>query len=319
MSRPVAVYTDVVDLDPKPGVRMLRNHGFVVKVLRTADHHRILGEAQDAEVLLIGYTRVDERLLSGLPRLRLVCTQSAGVDTVDLEAAAQRGIWVANVPGAASEEVASHALAMALSLLRGLPFLDRQVRAGGWDGTAERIRRFSSSTLGVLGMGRIGRQLATFAQPLFGRVVGHDAHLPAKLWPAGAVRLNLPDLFGCADVVSLHVPLLPETRGLVGADELARMQPGSCLVNVSRGELVDHTALVAALDSGHLSGAALDVLPVEPPPADLPMLRHPRILFSPHAAYLSEESGDEYVRQQAENAIAWLRDSAPAHPVVHGR
>lgn len=319
LTPPLAVYTDVDEIDPAAGVEMLEQSGFRVRVLGTGEAGRITTEAADAAVLLIGYSRITAEVMDRLPGLRLICTQSAGVDTVDVAAAEARGIWVANVPGAATEEVASHALAMALSLVRGLPFLDRRVRAGEWDGTVERLRRVSETTLGIIGMGRIGRRLAEMASPLFGAVVGHDPFVADPHWPQKVRRVGLRELLSSSDVVSLHLPLTEQTRRLLGRERLAAMRPGAALVNVSRGELIDHDALVDLLDSGHLAGAALDVLPTEPPPADLPLLRHPRILFSPHAAYLSEQSARSYVRVQAENAVSWLLKGEPVHVVVRGR
>jgi len=315
----VAVYTDVTELDPAPGVARLEQAGFQVRVLGTADPERIAAEAADASVLLIGYSPVSASVLDRLPRLRLICTQSAGVDMVDLAAAKAHGVWVANVPAAATEEVASHALAMALSLLRGLPFLDRQVRSGGWDATAEPLRRISTTTLGVVGMGRIGRRLAQLASGLFGSVVGHDPLVQPEQWPAGVARSGLDDLLSRSDVVSLHAPLTDDTRHLLNRDRFAVMRPGAVLVNVARGELVDHEALVWALDSGRLAAAALDVLPTEPPAPDLPLLRHPRIVFSPHAAYLSVQSARDYIVTQVEKAIAWAHTGEPLHPVVRGK
>ncbi|HEX5598349.1 MAG TPA: C-terminal binding protein [Micromonosporaceae bacterium] len=319
MSRPLAVYTDVADLDPAPGVQLLEEHGFQVRVLDTAHPDRIISAAVDAAVLLIGYSPVTAGMMARLPNLKLICTQSAGFDMVDVAAAQQHGIWVTNVPGAATEEVAAHALAMALGLLRGLPFYDRQVRAGRWDAIAEPLRRPSATTLGIIGMGRIGQRLAELASPLFGSVVGYDPLVPQRHWPDPVRRMEMAELLTTADVVSLHLPLTDTTHHLIGRDQLAAMRPGALLVNVSRGELVDHEALVEALDSGHLLGAALDVLPTEPPPADLPLLQHPRILFSPHAAYLSQQSAQSYVRLQAENAISWLRQGEPVHIVARGR
>lgn len=295
----------------------LESHGFVVRVLDSDDPDHIADKANDATVLLIGYTPVGEALLSRLPLLKLICTQSAGVDTVDLDAAARRGVCVANVPDAASEEVASHALAMGCGLLRGLPFLDRAVRSGTWDGSTERLRRLSASTLGVVGMGRIGRRLAAMAQPLFATVLGHDPLLPVDRWPPGMSPCNLDDLMARSDVVSLHAPLTPSNRGIIGAPQLGLMRAGSMLVNVARGELIDHTALMDALDAGRLGGAALDVFPEEPP-TDLRLLQHPRLWLSPHAAYLSDASARDYVMTQAENATSWLTTGTVVHSVVVG-
>lgn len=315
---PVAVYADVGELDPAPGIAHLESCGFRVRVLDTDDGKVIAEKAADVRALLIGYARVDETLLARLPRLAIICTQSAGVDTIDLAAAARRGVLVGNVPDGASEEVATHALAMAAGLCRGLPFLDRAVRGGAWDPSAEPLRRLSSTTLGVVGMGRIGRRFAHLAGPLFGDVIGHDPVLPADHWPENVSRCTLEELLTASDVVSLHAPLTAGSRGLLGARELGLMGKGAFLVNVARGELVDHEALLDALDTGALGGAALDVLPEEPP-ADRRLLEHPRLWLTPHAAYLSDASALDYVLTQARNATSWLTTGAPLHPVDVGR
>jgi D-3-phosphoglycerate dehydrogenase len=316
---PLAVYADVVETDPAPGVRLLERSGFAVRVLGTDDPARIRREAADAVALLIGYARVDADLLAGLPRLGIVATQSAGFDMVDVDAARARGVWVSNVPGAATEEVAVHALAMGLSLLRGLPFLDRAVRAGRWNAAEVPLWRPSAATLGIVGLGRIGRRVGALARGIYGRVVGHDPLVDATAWPAGVERLALDDVLATAHVLSLHVPHTAATHHLIDAPALARMRPGALLVNVSRGALVDAGALRAALDSGQLGGAALDVLEREPPgPAD-PLPRHPRVLVTPHAAYYSDQAASAYVLEQARNVVAWRREGRPRDVAVEPR
>jgi D-3-phosphoglycerate dehydrogenase len=316
MSGPVAVYTDVVDTDPGPGAALLERAGFTVRFARSPAPDDIAAAAADADALLLGYARVDRPLLDALPGVGLVATQSAGYDMVDLDACRERGVWVANVPGAATEEVASHALAMTLALLRGLPRLDRDVRAGVWDGTRHDLRRLSDVTVGVVGLGRIGRRYAGFVRPLAGRVVGHD---PAAAPPDGVEPLDLDALLACSDVVSLHLPLTEGTRGLLDARRLGLMLEGASLVNVSRAGLVDHGALLRCLDGGRLSGAALDVLPREPPEPDDPLVRHPRVLVTPHAAYLSAASTRDYVLEQARNVVEWHARGRPVSAVLEGR
>jgi phosphoglycerate dehydrogenase-like enzyme len=219
---------------------------------------------------------------------------------------------VATIPDAAVDEVASHALALALALVRHLPWTDRDVRAGSWVLAVDDPPRVPRAlTFAVLGVGRIGRRAAELAGGVFGRVAGHDPYVPAGRWPAGVERLELDELLAQADVLSLHLPLTPESQGLVDAALIARMPRGASLVNVSRGGLVDHAALLAALDAGQLAGAGLDVLDVEPPPADHPVLHHPRVLITPHAAFLSDRSLDAYPRRQAENVLAWQRTGRP--------
>lgn len=321
MSRPLAVFTDTEDLDPAPGIQLLRDAGFDVRVAGSRDPDVIAAAAKGAVALIVGYARIDAALLDRLPRLRILATMSAGYDMIDTAEARRRGLWVTNLPDAATEDVAVHALASALSLVRRLPQADAAVRAGGWNTEftrqAELPRRASELTLGLVGFGRIARRLATLAAPVFGRVAAHDPHLAPARWPTGVERHDsVVELAAASDILSLHLPLTPATRGLVDDALLKAMRPGSLLVNVSRGELVDSRALLAALDSGQLAGAALDVFPVEPPPADDPLRFHPRIQLSPHSAYLSDTSRRAYVCRPAENVIAWQRTGRPLTPVI---
>ncbi|MFG2884759.1 C-terminal binding protein [Streptomyces sp. NPDC048297] len=321
MTGPLAVFTDTEDLDPAPGVRLLEDAGFAVHVARTRDPDVIAAVARDAVALVVGYARIDEALLDRLPRLRLLATMSAGYDMIDTGAARRRGLWVTNLPDAATEDVAVHALASALSLVRRLPQADAVVRSGGWNTEfIERTRlprRASELTLGLVGLGRIARTFAALAAPVFGRVAAYDPHADPARWPAGVERHDsAAGLAAASDILSLHVPLTPATHHLVDGALLERMRPGGFLVNVSRGELVDPRALLDALDSDRLAGAALDVFPCEPPPSDDPLRRHPRIQLSPHSAYLSDTSRRAYVCRPAENVIAWHRTGRPLTPVI---
>lgn len=227
-----------------------------------------------------------------LPSLEAVATNATGFDHLDVEALAAAGIWCSNVSGYATEEVAEHTIALVLALLRGVVELDRDVRAGGWDVVASPPRRVGGARLGVVGCGRIGAAVAGRARALGMEVLGYDAFVPPEvIRAAGAEPLSsLSDLLARSDVVTLHVLLDETTRDMLGPVELATMPPGSYLVNCARGGLVDHEALGAALRSGHLGGAALDVLPVEPPGADEPARAWPRTILNPHVAWYSAES-----------------------------
>ncbi|MGZ2355109.1 C-terminal binding protein [Streptomyces sp. 372A] len=318
MTRPVAVITDTEELDPAPGVALLTDAGFEVRVVGSRGPEAIASAAHDAVALVVGYARVDGALLDRLPRVRMLATMSTGYDMIDTAEAARRGLWVANLPDSATEDVAVHALAQTLALARRLPQADAVVRAGGWSTDLTEVpRRLSEMTLGLVGLGRIARVLARIAAPLFGRIAAHDPH--AADWPEGVERLDLDTLIETADVLSLHVPSTPRTRGMVDAGLLGRMRPGSLLVNVSRGDLIDPGAVLDALDSGRLSGAALDVFPVEPPAVDDRLRGHPRLLLSPHFAFLTDASLRAYVTKPAENVIAWWTTGRPKTPVVTPR
>lgn len=317
--RVVAVARDLDELDMEPGLRMLEAAGCRIARPRDDRPDSIACQAPDAEVLLVGYGRVDAELLDRLPRLGLIATASMGFDMVDVEAATARGIWVANVLGGATEEVATHALGLALASTRGIVTHASAVRAGGWDlGAAATPRRLSQQTLGLVGLGRIGLALAERASATFGRVVGYDpvfSDNPGAGETPGIDRMSADEVLAAADVLSLHLPLTDETAGYLNAERIALMPRGATVVNVSRGGLIDADALIAALDAGHLAGAALDVLETEPPAADDPLVGHPKVIVTPHSAFLSDASMADYVRLQAENALAWLATARPATPV----
>ena len=308
MNRPIAVYTDIVETDPQPGIDALEEAGFEVRVADTADPDAIAAIAEGADALLVGYSKIDRPLMDRLVNLKIIATQSVGVDMVNAEAATERGIWVANVPAAATEEVATHAFAMTLSMLRGLPFLDRAVRAGIWDGTREKLRRPSDTTVGVIGLGRIGTRYAELILPVVGRAVGYD---PFQAGPVGVEQLELDDLLRISDVVSLHMPLTDDTHQMLNGRRLELLPDDAFVINVSRGGLIDHDALLDLLDSGRLGGAALDVLPQEPPPAGDRLTTHPKTLLSPHAAYISAAASKDYVLHQAQNVVSWHRRGVP--------
>lgn len=315
---PVALYADTAGAQIDPAVALLEAAGLRV-VVAELHTQRAVAERVGAlrpVALLTAYAPVTAGVLAAAEGLGLVSCCAAGFDNVDVEAATARGVWVANVPDAAVEEVATHALAMGLGLVRHLPFLDRQVRAGGWDDSATGLpRRLSVLTLGVIGAGRIGRQLLELGRPLFGRVVCHDPLLAAADLPAGVEWLALEDCLAAADVLSLHLPMVAGRPPLIDRAALARMRQGAFLVNVSRGGLVDPVGLLEALDAGRLAGAALDVTSPEPPGRSDPLRSHPRIVLTPHAAYLSEQSARAYVTSQAENVLAWLHSGRPRTPV----
>lgn len=312
---PAALYMPVDGLDVLPGKRLLEAAG--IQVLDTVDEP---GQPQldNVVALLAGYDPVGSELFEQLPALRLVVTHSVGFDMVDVDAVRDRGLWLANLPGAATEEVASHALAMALSLTRRLLDFDREVRAGRWEDQAAPLPRIPGEmTCGVVGMGRIGRSFTRLATAVFGHVVGYDPALPDDIWPESVHRFgNLDLLLAASDCVSLHLPLTPETRHLLDARRLALLPDGAFLINVSRGGLVDEKALLKALQSGQLGGAACDVLTQEPPTVANPLLGRPDVIFSPHVAYLSAASLRRYAESPARNVLALLSDGRPLTPVV---
>ena len=309
---------EYASLDIEVDVLTAADHQLAVASCRTPED--VIEAAAGADALLVQYAPITADVLEALPQLRLVSRYGVGVDVVDTAAASERGVWVCNVPDYATVEVAMHAAAMLLALVRNLAGHDREVRAGRWNyQLGGPLRRPSSLTLGVIGLGRIGRLTAQRAGPWFGTVVGCDPYLPDDAWPNGIQRLDLAELFARSSIVTLHLPLTDATRGLVGADLIERMPAGSYLVNTSRGGLVDLDAVLSALEAGQLAGVALDVLPQEPPPNGHPLLTHPRALITPHVAWYSTEAEIELRRKAAQNIVDWAETGRPTYVVVEGR
>ncbi len=250
-----------------------------------------------------------------LPDLRIVAATSTGFDHLDLEALSAARVWGTHCAGYCDDEVADHAIAFALDLLRGITILDRSVREGGWDHRPSPPRRIAGAVLGIVGLGRIGREVARRAGALEMRVLAHDPFVEGSGAP-GVEMVELDELLGAADVVTLHALLTPESRGMIGEQELQRMRPGAYLVNCSRAALVDHDALGAALRTGHLGGCGLDVLPIEPPADHEPAMRWPRTIVTPHSAWFSPQSEHAPYRLAGEAVAAVLQGREPRDAVA---
>jgi D-3-phosphoglycerate dehydrogenase len=272
----------------------------------------------DDVVGLLVWDPVTEEDFRRLPALRVVSTCSVGYDHVDLEAAARRGIWVCNVPDYCIDEMADSTIALVLALLRGTVFLDRSVRRGDWDDhAAGTLRRVAGTRLGIIGLGRIGRAVAARAAALGFEIRAHDPFVSdGDIEAAGARPASLDELLRACDALSLHLPLTPDTEALIGARELALMPPGSYLVNTARARLLDWEAFLDALRSGHLAGAALDVLPVEPPTGEQPAPELPNLIVTPHAAWYSRDSEREVYRRATLAVRAVLEGRVPENAVV---
>jgi phosphoglycerate dehydrogenase-like enzyme len=316
MSAPLALYVDPEGMDLPIG--LLSGAGFIPRIASPRGEAELIEvvRATQPRALLVSYLPVTDAVLAAAPGLRIVSVGAVGYDCVDVDAATRRGIWVTNVPDAATDEVATHALSMALALVRHLPFLDRHVRAGGWEYDATGVPRpLGELTLGIVGLGRIGRRLAELARGLFDAVAGYDPVVQQHQWPPAVRRMELEECLRASDVLSLHVPLTADTTHLLDARTLGLLPNGAFVVNVSRGRLIDGDALLAALDSGALAGAALDVAESEPPAPDDPLRHHPRVLITPHAAFYSKRALKNYALMQAANVIAWHHEGSPNTPV----
>ena len=315
--RPSVVITDCDHVNVEPEERVFSEAGFDLRLARCRTSEDVIEEARGADAIVNQYAPVDEAVLDALTRCRIVVRYGVGVDTVDVAAASERGIWVANVPDYGTEEVSDHALALMLNLLRGVGRLDRAVRRGVWDVKEIRpLRRVRTLTVGVVGCGRIGAAFARKAGRLGMRVLGYDAvGVPEELVREGVEEVGFDELLDASDVVSLHLPLGEETRHLIGEEQLGRMRRGAYLINTSRGGLVDSAALLRALDAGEISGAALDVLETEPPEKGDRLVSHDRVITTPHAAWYSEESFETLKSEAAREVVRVLSGGRPRSPV----
>lgn len=273
--------------------------------------------AAEADAVLNQYLPVDAAAINACRRCRVISRYGVGFDTVDVAAATSAGVCVTNVPDYCVGEVSDHALALLLAAARQVVALHTHVVAGRWEArSGQAIRRLDGQVLGLVGFGRMARALAAKAAPLGLRRLAHDPYVADDaMRSAGVEPVGLEALLSAADFVSLHIPLEAGTRGLIDARRLGWMKPTAWLINTARGPIVDGAALLTALASGRLGGAALDVWEEEPLPTDHPLRRMPRVILTPHIAWYSVESEHELRRKAAGNVVAVLRNERPSHLV----
>ncbi len=261
-------------------------------VLQTRDPQEFVVAAQDCDALLNTYGGpITAAIIARMPRCRIIARYGIGVDTIDVEAATQAGVIVTNNPTYCIEEVAEHTMALLLACARGVDRYDRCVRAGRWDvADGKPLFRLAGRTLGLVGFGNIARRVAAQAGAFGMRVVYADPFVEQGRFDVPATRVKIDALLAESDFVSVHPPLTPATRGLIGDAALARMKPGAFLINCSRGPVVDTSALVRALDAGRIAGCALDTTDPEPLPQDHPLRGRDNVIITPHVAWYSEQS-----------------------------
>ena len=277
----------------------------------------ILKVASEADGLMVTYGQITVDVIAGLEKCRVIGRFGLGVDNIDIEAATKAGIAVVYVPDYCIDEVSDHAMAMLLNLARKVSFSNSLVQAGRWEMPAVTpLSRLRGRTLGLAGFGQIPRVVAPKAQAFGLKVIAFDPYIDKDVAAAFDVELvDFETLLQTSDYVSIHVPMMPETENLFGADAFAQMKPDALLVNTARGPLVDTEALAKALDAGEIGGAALDVMPVEPPPADSPLLGRDNIILSPHTAFYSVEALDELQTKTARGVVDVLKGEKPVYPI----
>jgi D-3-phosphoglycerate dehydrogenase len=313
------LFTDYDFLDISLEREIFRQSGMEMLEAQCRTEQEVIDAARGCRGLLVQYAPITERVMAALPELGICSRLGAGYDPIDDKAAARYGIWVANSPDYGVGEVATHALALMLACMRNVVRYDRDIHEGLWHYTsATKIPRASNLTVGILGLGRIGKRFAHLARNLFGRVIAHDPYLIDGDFPAYVQPVSLEGLFEQADAISIHCLLNDETRGMVGEALLGRMKPGSYLVNTARGAVIDVAALARVMQQDRLAAVGLDVLPLEPIDPSSPLLADRRVILSPHAAFYSVEAEIELRRKAAMNIVDWAKTGRPTYPVVKG-
>jgi D-3-phosphoglycerate dehydrogenase len=269
----------------------------------------ILARCNDADGIILQYAPLSRKMLEALPRCKVLSRYGVGVDTIDVEAATDLGIIVANVPDYCMEEVSDHTLALFLCLVRKVMSLERSIRLGNWDfRIAVPIHRLKGMTYGIVGCGRIGREVAKRVGAFGLRVIGYDPYINEV---EGIELVSFEKLLAQSDFISIHCSLTESTHHLLGRDQFRIMERKPIVLNISRGAVVDEAALIEALEREWISGAGLDVLETEPPDTKNPLLRRDNVILTPHIGYYSEESKSEMKRRTAENVFNVLTGELP--------
>jgi D-3-phosphoglycerate dehydrogenase len=287
--------------------------GAELKIEMCTTEEAVIEACKDADALLLTFAPIGRRAVAGLKRCRIIVRTGVGYDTIDVPAATERGIMVANVPDYCVGEVADHAMALMLCMARRICELDARMRAQGWVRPPLPVPRLEGRALGIVGLGRIGGAVARRARGFGLRLLATDPYVSPEVFTEhGAEAASLPQLLAAADIVTLHTPLTAETRALIRADTLSLMKPTAILVNTARGGVVAADDLVRVLQEGKLAGAALDVFEDEPLPMDHAIRRAPNVLLTPHAAWYSVQAEPDLRRRSARIVARALAGENPA-------
>jgi D-3-phosphoglycerate dehydrogenase len=317
VTRPLIAVTDSVFPSLEPAMAALKRLDPEIRIAKSASETDILDVARDADGVLVTYAKLPGELLRKLQRCKVIGRFGLGVDNIDIKAAAAHNIVVTYVPDYCLREVSDHAMALVLALARKVPFSNSLVQQGRWEMPAVvPIRRLEGQILGLVGLGNIPRRVVPKAKAFGFKVIAHDPFIAAAVAQELGVELvSFERLLEISDFISVHAPLTSQTRGLFNADAFKRMKKGACVVNTARGPLVDEAALAAALDAGHLGGAALDVVAVEPLSKDSPLLGRPNVIVTPHTAFYSVEALGELQTKCATDVARVLSGEKPIYPV----
>ena len=317
MPRPIIAVTDSPFPSLDPVKAALAKLDPELRMAKSSAADDIVAVAHDADAVIVCYAQITAAVIGGLNRCKVIGRTGLGVDNIDVPAAAARGIAVTYVPDYCLAEVSDHAMALVLALARKVTFANTLVQSGRWElPPIVPLRRLEGQVLGLVGFGNIPRAVAPKAKAFGLTVITHDPYVSKDvLASAGVEGVSFDDLLARSDFISVHAPLLPATRGLINAAAFAKMKKGALIVNTARGPLIDEAALIAALDCGHLGGAALDVVATEPLAKDSPLLGRDNVILTPHTAFYSVEALVELQTKAASDVARVLAGEKPVYPV----
>ena len=306
--------TDYVWPSVEPEKAVLAAGGAEIIVAPNGDEDTLVELARDVDGILTCFAKVTERVVRAAEKCVVIGRYGVGVDNIDVDTATELGIAVTYVPDYCIPEVSDHVMAMLLSWNRRIVFFDRTTKTKGWgtEGLGMRIMRLEGKKLGIVGFGRIGRAVADRARAFGLQVLVADPFVtPEAAQEAGAVKMELMELLGESDFVTLHSPLIPQTQGMMGKDEFAQMRPDAFLINAARGGLIDEDALYTALTSGQIAGAGLDVLVDLDPPIDHRISQLENVIITPHTAFFSQEAVLELEERAAGEVVSVFQGRMP--------
>jgi D-3-phosphoglycerate dehydrogenase len=317
MAGPVIAVTDSVFPTLDPAKAALARLNPTYRMAKSASADDILAVGRDADALLITYAKITRDIIAELTNCKAIGRFGLGVDNIDLPAAKEKGIAVNYVPDYCIREVSDHTMALLLSLIRKVPLSNKLVQAGRWEMPAVvPIRRIEGTVLGLVGFGHIPRLVAPKAQAFGIKVIAYDPFAKAEMFKAANVEsVDFDTLLQRSDYVSVHAPLMPQTRGMMNAAAFAKMKKGAYVVNTARGPLIDEPALIAALDAGQLGGAGLDVVTTEPLAKDSPLIARDNVIVSPHTAFYSIEALEELQSKCASDVARVLSGEKAVYPI----
>lgn len=302
-----------IDIEKK----VFRDAGMEVELKHARTEEEVIEQCKGGEIFIVQYAKITEKVMEAIPELKYVVRYGVGVDTVDVEAATRHGIQVGNVPDYGMNEVADHAIALLLTLKRKIVQMNDFTKSQRWDYTKSiPIHRFSEETVGVVGLGRIGRCFAKRANALGFKVIGYDPYFQATPEARYITPVSFEELVEKSDAISLHCPA-DGNQNLFNADTFKKMKNDAVIINVARGGIINEDDLNEALKNGEIAGAGIDCMKKEPMPFDAPIFKNENLIVTPHMAWYSEEAALELKRKVAEESVRFAKGEVIHYPVNH--